>query len=666
MAVTERLEMLLTANGSQAIAEFQKTGVAAQKSLNEVDNSSARLGANLVRVGAGMAALGGVMLVGLYKAAQAAEEEQAAVDRLNNSIANSPELAGASTDAFLDQAAALQDVTTFADDATISAQALLGTFNLTQDEILGLTPLVADLAAKFDMDLNRAAMLVGKAMDGNAGALGRMGVRIDQNAFAADRYSAVMEALRENAGGFAEQEGARFSGRIEILKNNLGDLAEGLGRGAVDGFNMLLGPVKSVSAAFEELPDGAQRAAGAGATLGAAGLVAAGGMSMLAGAAVNTSAMLTTLQSAAVGTRVAVALLNPAVAALGVVAGAAAVGGLAALGHSMTGVSVDAQEAIRAVSAGTDELAEEAARWVAIMSPEEMTSALDEIGQSSIIAAQRIGDALIAAGADADLVNGQLRETATVNQQVADDAAANAAAQEELAAGMGGTAVSAEELADAYDNLTSKIDEYLGRIQGSEEAAVAEAEAQAAWQQSLLENGNTYDINTEAGRENIRNRNAWIESVAGQIQAAAEYGAITGDTETAQRRMNGAVRSAVGDLRRARDAGLITSDQFDSLRRRIEKIPRDVPLAVGPIEGYDGTMDQLQAIYDQAQRAATAVGQIGGSLAGGGTYRPGAASSEPGGRSRPHGPEAGAGRQERAPYWGSRSQVQPVVIVGGS
>lgn len=692
MAVTERLEMLLTANGSQAIAEFQKTGAAAQKSLGQADNATSRLGTNLVRAGAGMAALGGVMLVGLYKAAQAAEEEGLAVDRLNNSIAQSPELAGASTDAFLDQAAALQDVTTFADDATIAAQAMLGTFHLTQDEILGLTPLVADLAAKFDLDLTRAALLVGKAMDGNSGALGRMGVRIDQNAFAADRYSAVMEALRENAGGFAEQEGARLSGRVEILKNNLGDLAEGVGVGAVDAFGTLLSPIEAVSDGLGDISPDAQAAAGQVLTFSAAGLVAAGSASMLAGGIINAAQRFGQLKEMLAASSIAGAgpIFLGVAGAIGIGAAAAAAFGSAqqnAIGD-VDALSAAVQEQNGLIGQNTEE-------WLAntLMQGEgdlgTLRDAMADVGltvsdlNSALVnggdEADRFLERLLGSSEGADRLarateqTGRAANTARTGfgaygselgsvleglgmsfDQVVDDQQTH----NEL---LGDGAVSAEELADAYDNLTSKIDEYLSRLMGSEEAAAAEAEAQQAWQQSLLENGRTYDLNTEAGRENVRSRNAWIESVAGQIQAAAEYGSITGNTEAAQRRMNGAVRSAVGDLRRARDAGLITAEQYDTLRRRIERIPRRVPLAVGPIEGFDGTMDQLQAIYDEAQRAATAVGQIGGSLAGGGTYQPEAASNESGGRSR----TAERAATETGSRGRTRGGPQHVIVIGG-
>lgn len=597
MSVSERLALLITANGSQAIAEFQKTGAAAQKSLTAAQTSSQALSANLVRVGAGMAALGGVALVGLYKAAQAAEEENLAIEKLNNSLANSPELAGASADAFLDQAAALQDVTAFADDATIAAQAMLGTFHLTQDEILGLTPLVQDLAAKFDLDLNRASILVGKAMDGNVGTLQRMGVRIDEAAYATDRYDAVMTALRENAGGFAEQEGQTFNGQIQIMKNNLGDIAEGVGRGAVEAFNSLLGPVKAVSDAFEDLSPGAQSAVGKVAAFGAVGLVALGSASMLAGWIIKVrDAYRLVVPAAEAASAAQTGAATSALAAKAAMAGTtiAAIGLAAAWAHAQDNLEADFD--IADLLTGTEEQVRGAAeqfQWLAESTGEtgDALDAFTDLAATNIDAATRFGAAWGEAGGPVLEINRVLSEAGR--------------AAELSALGLDESATSAEEAAAAFGQLNDRIDAYLNRIQGVEEAAAAEAEAQQAWAEALRENGATYDINTEAGRENIQMRNAWVDTVGAQIQAAMDHGEATGNYERAQRQANRAIRSAIGDLRGMRDQGLITQEQFNRLSGEIRRVPHRVPVdidtnvedAMVEVSGLQQSLWELERTY---------------------------------------------------------------------
>ncbi len=519
MAISERLEMILSANGSQAIAEFQKTGAAAQKSLTTIDDSSQRMSRNLVRVGAGMAAFGGVMLVGLYKAAQAAEEENVAIEKLHNSIANSPELAGASADAFLDQAAALQDVTTFADDATIAAQAMLGTFHLTQSEILGLTPLVADLAAKFDMDLVQASKLVGKAMDGNAGALQRTGVRIDEAAFATDRYSAVMTALRENAGGFAEQEGATFSGRMEILKNNLGDIAEGIGTGAVDAFNSLLGPVEAVSDAFTSLSPQVQGTVGKMATFGAVGLVAVGGLSMVAGAAMKLRAaylaMAAAQQTAAAAAAIAAAGPFAAVAA-GILGIAIAADAMSSPGQAEGFVQriTEGEEDIASVAAELANLSEGVHNYgragaLAGATNAEISEIVAGVGAIDPTKAQELADELVSLGVDADVAAAAI--AAIPHMTAAEQAEAHALAEEEVAA--------------AIDAVTQSISEYVDRVLGLGDARDSlESAFNSLWEQ-LMSGSHALQGNSAAA---IANRDALrgiVEETSNVISQQVEEGA---------------------------------------------------------------------------------------------------------------------------------------------
>jgi hypothetical protein len=183
-------------------------------------------------------------------------------------------------------------------------------------------------------------------------------------------------------------------------------------------------------------------------------------------------------------------------------------------------------------------------------------------------------------------------------------------------------AMTTEELADAYGDLSDAVDEYLNKIQGTEEAAAGEAEAQQALFDALTRNGNTFNTNTAAGRENIAMRNSWFDAVGAQVQAAFDFAAAGGNEEVAARRANNAIRDGVGDLRRARDAGLITADQFRDLAGRMRNIPHNIPMSVGPIANYNGTLNQINNLYAAAVAAGNAVNQIGGSLAGGGTYNP--------------------------------------------
>lgn len=638
MALTDSLRILITANGAQAEREFSKVGAAARTNLGHAETSAQRFGRSLTSAGVAMAAFGGVALVGLYKAAQAAQEEDLAIAKLNNSIANSPELANASSEAFLDQAAALQDVTTFTDDATISAQAMLGTFHLTQREIMGLTPLVQDLAAKFDLDLNRASMLVGKAMDGNIGALQRMGVRIDETAFATDRFGAVMTALRENAGGFARKEGRTFNGQMEIMKNNLGDIAEGIGRGAVEAFNSMLGPVKSLSGAFEDLNPETQSAIGKFATFGAAGLTAAGGISFLAGQVITAAQRFQTLRTAMAGAN------TSAIAAYGPWGALAALFGLIATGvidlsSAMTEQELDTQNIDEMTAAMT-----EAGSAVEGLAAHFRESADPSFFDAMGVNADQFAEALLSTESQWDSfverVIGNLPEGADIGQWTEalelhrDRAQASAGALDLQATSarqagleLQANATSADEAASAIDNLSTRISNYIERVYAVGDASDATELAFHDLYEELIDGNRAFDGNTRGAIENRAALDSVVTAVATQIDTMQRQGRTE---EQLQRTKQESIRR----IQAAADAHLIERDAANEAIRAIRGIPErrnftmgvnaDIGPALTGLDRLSGRIRDVAQAYASADfnRGLAATGGGGGGGGGGGYNGP--------------------------------------------
>jgi hypothetical protein len=283
MAFTEALRLIIDADTRGAVRGIQQVGATTERELGRSQKSLDKWGKGLTTAGAGMIALGGAALFGLGKAAMASEEANLATVKLENTLRNMPALAGENSKQFTDLAESIQSKTAADADAIVEAEALLGTFRLTADEIKAITPLVVDYARKFGVDLPSAATQVGKALDGNIGALRRVGISIDETAFAADRFGAVQSALRDQVGGFAEEEGKTFAGSLERLKNQLGDLAEGVGAGAVDAFSSMFGVVDGLTDRLNDLSPETQNMIGKFATFGSVALIAAGGLSFTIG-----------------------------------------------------------------------------------------------------------------------------------------------------------------------------------------------------------------------------------------------------------------------------------------------------------------------------------------------------------------------------------------------
>lgn len=217
---------------------------------NKVDKSLGGLKKTLAQLGAGFAAF-----TVARKFIQNTEAQQAAVAQLEATLNSTGGAAGRTSEQLQAQAAALQRVTTYGDEAIISMQSVLGTFT----EIKGTnfdaaTVSILDLATKMGTDLRSAALQVGKALnDPKLGitALSRAGIQFseDQQAMikalvdtgkTAEAQRIILKELERQFGGSAKAARDTLGGALKALENAYNDLFEGskeTTKQVVDGLN---------------------------------------------------------------------------------------------------------------------------------------------------------------------------------------------------------------------------------------------------------------------------------------------------------------------------------------------------------------------------------------------------------------------------------------------
>ncbi len=516
--MTDSLRILITANGAQAEREFAKVGASARRNLGIAETSAQRYGSILTSAGIAMATFGAASLVGLGMAAMAADDENQALLRLQNTMGNSPALLGASEQAFLDQASALQDTTQFADDATVSAQALLGQFGLTQDQILDLIPLVQDYAAKMGVSLPDAARAVGKATAGSNTTLRRAGIQFDQTAYAADNFAGTMDALRSSVGGFADEQGDTLGGQLAILKNNFADLAEGVGQGAIVVFEDLAGAVGFLADQFDNLSPQAQSAIGQVVTWGAVGLTAGGGIMFLVGQVMKLGPAFAAV--AGLGPRVYAAIANLIVPteALTVANTGLAASQTAVAATNPVGWAVATLAAIPPLTAGIANLADKFGELTGLF---RFSASLNPFGEDGMF-----GEGIVQAGG---AIGSALAATRGEMDASAEAAAAMAASLEELSAALDDWLALNFDVPAAQRSLRDSFDDLF----------------------AATTNGTSSidDINA-ALEETVRSTSAVVEA---QIQQGASQTAVNATIDTSRQR-----------LLAARDAGLITQAQFQT------------------------------------------------------------------------------------------------------
>lgn len=604
-STSERLAFVLSLDANGAIRGFQNVGNAAERELGRADDRLDRLGSRMQGIGAGMLASSAIAGRALFGMAQASEEANLAVVRLQNSIDRSPELAGESASRFTDLAESIQAVTAADGDAIVAAEAMLGTFHLTGDEIEAVTPLVVDYARKFGVDLTTAAVQVGKALDGNIGALQRVGININEAAYEADSFTAVMDALRENVGGFAEAEGQTLAGQMERLKNQLGDVAEGMGVGVIGAFNdFFAGPALWFTNFVTNTAPGTQNLVGRIATIGTAAVGATGGLSLLAGSALKMRDRFTDATGALnnfgraaqfAGLAAAAAIVVASIQSIddeaqrmaatferdvrgqlndkttfdGFIQGLAGVdAGIQDIHDSLTGSQapwdIDRRAQLREGEEALRRVREEYGNLV----PE-----IEELAEAEGISLDMATRQVVARHGQADAAR-QLADV--VGEETAATLLNNDAVNENAEAQNGAAA--------AIERRNAALDELYEAVTGTFEAEIAHRDAQRA---SIEAQNELNQAIRDHGRDSWEAREATdraAEALNDQAEAAVELfeqtAALNGETLTASERA-AIHRQALEDMVATIDANSPLRHALDEHIARLDTIPRSITTAIG-------------------------------------------------------------------------------------
>lgn len=244
-------------------AEFQKA----------LQVTSAQM-AGLQKVAKASAAGASVAFAGLTAALVLATRESSEALTAERSLAAAFRATGQALDLehYKAFASAMQNVTTYGDDAIVSMGALLGTFGVSQRALEELTPTILNVATTYGKTLPDAAEFFGKALSGNTTALRKMGVvlseqqvKIFEVGTEAQRTAELVKIFGERTGDSARIAANTASGAFSQLRNALGDFAEKAGK-AVDA--PLAATFRGVTAAVNAMPDAMGAVVGVLGTLG--------------------------------------------------------------------------------------------------------------------------------------------------------------------------------------------------------------------------------------------------------------------------------------------------------------------------------------------------------------------------------------------------------------
>lgn len=196
---------------------------------------------------AGTAAFAAIGLV-VKQSIDAAAESAQVTAQLEAVIRSTGAAAGLTAQDILDQASALQKMTTFSDEAVTGAANLLLTFTNIKGAVLQeALPAVLDMSQALGQDLKSSSIQLGKALNDpieGINALRRVGVSFtddQQKVIAslvktgqtAEAQRLILQEISKEFGGSAAAAAQTFAGKMQQLNIRIGDIKENIGKALI-------------------------------------------------------------------------------------------------------------------------------------------------------------------------------------------------------------------------------------------------------------------------------------------------------------------------------------------------------------------------------------------------------------------------------------------------
>jgi ABC-type transporter Mla subunit MlaD len=212
--------------------EIGVTGVRkTDKDLEKVETRFQRLGKGAKALKAHWFALtaGAAGVVLAFKSIiSASAQQEEALKKLEVASAKYGATGGVVAEAAAKQAAALQQISKFGDEAIITQQAILIQMGVTAEKLPLATQATVDLAEAMGISLEAAARNIGKTMGGFAGELGELIPELKNLTAEQLKAGAGVDLLAAKFAGTAKNT-VTFAKSMAQLGNSFGDLLEALG-----------------------------------------------------------------------------------------------------------------------------------------------------------------------------------------------------------------------------------------------------------------------------------------------------------------------------------------------------------------------------------------------------------------------------------------------------
>lgn len=227
-------------------ANFRKGLNGARKAS---DTFAGRVGLSLNKATIAFAAVTGAAY-GLVRVGQqlvdAAAEDAASQAKLRKSLQNTTNATDAQIKSVEKYISTQQRATGFSDTQLRASLARLTNSTKDVTKAQDLLRLAMDTSRGTGKDLETVTQAIGKAYDGNLGALKRLGVPLDANIVKTKDSAAALKTLADLYQGQASVYAETFAGKIAILNESMGELRESFGAKIIDKLNGILPYIQRV------------------------------------------------------------------------------------------------------------------------------------------------------------------------------------------------------------------------------------------------------------------------------------------------------------------------------------------------------------------------------------------------------------------------------------
>lgn len=224
--------------------EANAAGVSAgNKIAGGMQSKLSAVSGKLFRAGAIATAVSVPIIAGIKKAMGAYQVQSAAETKLTEIYKTRMGVTKSAARETMKLASALQKEGVIGDEVTLSGAQQLATFAKYPKTVNKLLPAMGNLLAQqkgvnaTSEDAVNIGNLMGKVMQGQTGALKRVGVTFDENqekilkyGTEEERAATLAEVITSNVGNMNKTMAKTPEGKIQQMKNSLGDMAEEVGR----------------------------------------------------------------------------------------------------------------------------------------------------------------------------------------------------------------------------------------------------------------------------------------------------------------------------------------------------------------------------------------------------------------------------------------------------